>query len=157
MRLNDAVFGFALLIFALAVIAYSQTFPATFGQSYGPDLFPVLIGSGLAVCGLVLMLRGWSARKTVPWVELGPWAQDRQKLVTFFLIPAALVFYILLSDFLGFLPTALLILFVLLRRFSVAPLNALGIACVTTLLIHTVFARFLLVPLPWGLLQPIAW
>lgn len=157
MRLNDAVFGIALLFFAFAVIAYSQTFPATFGQNYGPDLFPVLIGSGLAICGAVLTFRGWAARKAVPWVELGAWAQDRQKLVTFMLIPAALVFYILFSDFLGFLPTALLILFVLLRRFSVAPLNALGIACITTLLIHTVFARFLLVPLPWGLLQPIAW
>ena len=157
MRLNDAVFGIALLIFALAVIAYSQTFPATFGQSYGPDLFPVLIGSGLAVCGLVLTFRGWSARRTEPWFQPGAWAQDRRKVVTFALIPAALIFYILLSDFLGFLPCAVLILFVLLRRFEVAPLSSAGIACATALVIHTVFARFLLVPLPWGLLQPIAW
>lgn len=157
MRFNDAVFGIVLLIFAFAVIAYSQSFPATFGQRYGPDLFPSLIAAGLAVCGLLLTLKGWAARRKTPWFESGEWSKDWHKRVTFALVPLALVFYILFSEFLGFLPTAILILFLLLRRFSVRPLAALGIACVTSLVIHTIFARFLLVPLPWGLLQPIAW
>ena len=157
MRLNDAVFGIILLLFSLAVILYSQTFPATFGQSYGPDLFPVLIAIGLTLCSLVLLTRGWRARKSEAWVEMGAWAQDRGKVITFALVPAGLVFYILLSEFLGFVPSALLLLFVLLRRFAVAPVRAAGIALVATLLIHTVFVRFLLVPLPWGLLQPVAW
>jgi putative tricarboxylic transport membrane protein len=157
MRLNDAVFGIALLLFSLAVIAYARTFPATYGQRYGPDLFPVLIGGALAICGLLLTCRGWAARRSVPWIALGGWAQDRGKVLTFALIPAGLIFYILVSDFLGFVPTALLLLFVLLRRFAVAPVASLAIAVVTTLIIHTIFARFLLVPLPWGLLQPVAW
>ena len=42
MRLNDAVIGIALILFALAMIAYTRTFPAMPGQDYGPALFPVL-------------------------------------------------------------------------------------------------------------------
>ncbi|WP_282606968.1 tripartite tricarboxylate transporter TctB family protein [Pelagibius sp. Alg239-R121] len=157
MRVNDAVFGIILLLFSLAVILYSQSFPATHGQSYGPDLFPVLIALGLSLCGLALTLRGWMSRASVPWIEFGAWAQDRGKVITFALVPVGLISYVLVADFLGFIPTALLFLFVLLRRFAVAPAKALVIAFTATLVIHTIFVRFLLVPLPWGLLQPVAW
>jgi len=37
------------------------------------------------------------------------------------------------------------------------PLSSLVVAVAVTLLIHTVFSRYLLVPLPWGLLTPLAW
>ena len=46
MRVNDAVIGGVLVLFALAMIWYTRTFPAMPGQDYGPALFPVLIGIG---------------------------------------------------------------------------------------------------------------
>jgi putative tricarboxylic transport membrane protein len=35
--------------------------------------------------------------------------------------------------------------------------TAAGIGLAATLLIHTVFYKLLLVPLPWGILQPLEW
>jgi len=157
MRLNDAVFGVLLLLFSAAMIAYTRTFPATLGQRFGPDLFPVLIGIGLAACGLGLVVRGVAGRREQPLVQLGEWARDRRNVANFALVLASLLFYILASDALGFIPTALAVLVLLLVRFGVGLLPALGIGAAATLVIHTIFARFLLVPLPWGLLEPVAW
>ena len=58
MRFNDAITACALMIFAIAEIAYTQTFPSLLGQNYGPDLFPRIIGVGLIATGFLLMVRG---------------------------------------------------------------------------------------------------
>lgn len=58
MRFNDAITGCVLVVFAIAVIAYTQTFPSLHGQKYGPDLFPRIIGIALIVSGLILIVRG---------------------------------------------------------------------------------------------------
>jgi len=157
MRFNDAVFGAVLIVFAMAVIAWTTTFPRLHGQDYGPDLFPVIIASGLALCGALLVFRGLAERATVPLVRMGEWAGDRGIVLNVVLLTGAMVFYILASDWLGFILTSMLILTVLLFRLGSGPLASIAVALVTTLLIHTVFARLLLVPLPWGLLQPVAW
>lgn len=157
MRLNDAVPGIVLILFALAEMAYTRTFPSFHGQQVGPDLFPMIIGCALLVCGVVLLISGLSVRGTVPLVTLGDWAKDRGAVLNLLLIPAALLFYILASGWLGFVPTAMIILVTLLYRFGVSPAMSLAVALATTLIIQQLFASVLLVPLPWGLLQPIAW
>lgn len=157
MRFNDAVFGVLLIVFAIVVAAYTTTFPRLYGQDYGPDLFPRIIAGGLALCGVVLIGRGIAERATIPLVRLGDWADDRRILVDIALLIGAMVFYILFSEALGFVPTSLLILTILLVRLGSGLLASIVIAVVTTLLIHTVFAKLLLVPLTWGLLQPVAW
>ena len=156
MRFNDAVFGVLLIAFAIAEIAYARTFPSLYGQDYGPDLFPSLIGVGFLITGGVLTARGFAARGA-PLVEIGAWAADRRNVVNFALVVLALLFYIAASDWLGFIPTAFLIMLVLLKSFGSGWATAAVIAALSTLVIHTLFARVLLVPLPWGLLQPVAW
>jgi putative tricarboxylic transport membrane protein len=156
MRFNDAVFGVLLIAFAIAEIAYTRTFPTLHGQAYGPDLFPILIGVGFLITGAVLTVRGLAQGAGAPWVEIGDWA-DRRSVVNFILVLLALLFYILASDWLGFIPTSFLIMTVLLRRFGCGLATSLVVAALTTLGIHALFARVLLVPLPWGLLQPVAW
>ena len=157
MRVNDAVFGILLLVFSGLMIAYTRSFPATLGQRYGPDLFPILIGIGFAVCGAFLTVRGIARRKDTPLVRFGDWARDPNRVVNFLLVLACLVFYILAAETVGFIPIAFLILFVLLKRFGAALLPAFAVGLAATAVIHTVFVRFLLVPLPWGLLTPVAW
>lgn len=157
MRLNDAVIGIFLILFALAEIAYAQTFPSLYGQAYGPDLFPTVIGVGLIVCGVVLVVQGLASRAGEPMAALGDWANDRRQVVTFILVLVSLLFYILTAGLLGFIPVSLIILLTLFRRFGVGWIPALLAAIATTLVIQALFARFLLVPLPWGLLQPVAW
>jgi putative tricarboxylic transport membrane protein len=67
------------------------------------------------------------------------------------------VFYILVVDRIGFIPTGVIYLSVLflvcqVRRRSIVPL-----AIVITLGIHYAFYKLLKVPLAWGWLQGIAW
>jgi putative tricarboxylic transport membrane protein len=157
MRLNDAVLGLVLIAFAIAEMAYTSTFPALYGQAYGPDLFPILIGTGFLITGAVLVIQGIASRAGAPLVEMGAWASDRRSVANFALVLLALVFYIAASDWLGFIPTAFVIMVVLLKSFGSGLVTTLVVALVTTFGIQALFARMLLVPLPWGLLQPIAW
>jgi putative tricarboxylic transport membrane protein len=157
MRFNDALLGVLLIGVAIAEIAYTRTFPTLHGQAYGPDLFPILIGVGFLITGTVLTVQGAARRGGAPLVEIGAWADDRRNVVNFALVLLALLFYIAASDWLGFIPTAFVILVVLLRSFGCGLATTLAVALVTTLGIQALFARVLLVPLPWGLLQPIAW
>ncbi|MDU9005179.1 tripartite tricarboxylate transporter TctB family protein [Sedimentitalea todarodis] len=157
MRFNNAIPGTLLILFALAEIAYAATFPRLHGQNYGPDLFPTLIGIGLIVCGTILIFQGIAQRATVPLIQIGDWAQDRDNVLNVVMVLGCIVFYILLSDSLGFIPSSLLILTILLIRFGSSWRTSLIVAIATTFIIHTVFAKVLLVPLPWGILLPVAW
>lgn len=157
MRFNDAIFGVVLIVFALAEIAYTQTFPRLHGQNYGPDLFPSIIGAGLIVCGIILIVKGMAQRATVPMVAIGDWAQDRRNVLNVVLLLGAVAFYILFSGWLGFLPASLLLLITLLVRLGSSWITSVIVAFATTLIIHTLFAKVLLVPLPWGILLPVAW
>ena len=157
MRLNNVIPGIVLIVFALAEIAYARTFPRLHGQDYGPDLFPTLIGIGLFVCGAILIAQGIAAWTSVPMIAIGDWAQDRRNVANIFILLGLIMFYIVASSALGFIPTSLLILITLLIRFGSTWTTSLIVAIVTTLVIHTIFSKFLLVPLPWGILLPVAW
>ncbi len=157
MRFNDSVFGVILVVFALAEIAYTGTFSGLHGQDFGPDLFPIIIGAGLMLFGGVLIVSGWSQRATQPMLVVGDWAHDTANVVNVVILLGSVVFYILFSTWLGFIPTALVIQSVLLVRLGTGLLASLTIAAISTLVIHTLFAKVLLVPLPWGLLLPVAW
>ena len=121
------------------------------------DLFPTLIGIGLFVCGVILIAQGIAARTSVPMIAIGEWAQDRRNVANVFILLGCMLFYIVASTPLGFIPTSLLILTTLLIRFGSTWTTSLSVAVVTTFVIHTVFSKFLLVPLPWGILMPVAW
>ena len=158
MRLNDAVIGLLLLLFAAAMIAYTATFPAMPGQRYGSALFPRIIGAGLGLCGLILIAQGTRARRLAGApARLATWPATTPGRINVALVLTGLIFYILFADDLGFIPTGILLLTPLLVRLRVRILPAIGIAVASTLVIHALFSRLLLVPLPWGVLQPIAW
>jgi len=157
MRFNNVIPGGLLILFALAVIAYANTFPRLHGQNYGPDLFPTLIGIGLFICGAILIFQGLSQRAQVPMIDIGDWAQDRRNVANIAILLGSMIFYILVSGSLGFIPTSLLIMTTLLKRFDSTWPASIVIAIITTFVIHTLFAKLLLVPLPWGILLPVAW
>jgi putative tricarboxylic transport membrane protein len=69
----------------------------------------------------------------------------------------SVVFYILVSDALGFLITAVLMLMALFRSLQVAWGRSAFWAVVATLVVHFAFYKLLRVPLPWGILTPMAW
>lgn len=157
MKMNDAVAGVILILFAIAVILHARTFPRLHGQDYGPDLFPTIIGGGLILCGALLVVKGMAARREGRLVRLGDWARDGRMLVNVALFVLGIVVYILVSDFIGFIPLAFVLIAVLTVRLGASIPAGLATATVATLVIHTIFAKVLLVPLPWGLLLPVAW
>ena len=157
MRLNDAVFGVLLLLLGGAVIFGVQGFPTIPGQHVGPALFPGLIAVGLCACGVILLVKGWRVRATEPWVTWDDWIHSPRHRLGFAVLVGGIVFYIAASNWLGFLPTAVIILYALFSVLRVPPLRGIVIAVIATLVIHFAFYKLLRVPLPWGLLTPLAW
>ena len=154
MRINDAVIGAVLVLFALAMIWHTRTFPAMPGQDYGPAVFPVLIGTGFLITGLILIASGLRRRATEPWFAGGDWLRSRRHQARFLAVIGGLVAYILVAGWLGFIPTALLLLFGWLVLFrNGKPVSSLVIALAVTLVVNYAFSQLLLVPLPLGLLQ----
>jgi putative tricarboxylic transport membrane protein len=155
-RLNDAVVGVALILFALAVIGYARTFPAMPGQDYGPALFPVLIAIGFIITGVILTVSGLRRRGVQPLVGGGEWLRSGPHVVNFLAVVGGLLLYILVSDWLGFILTSLLLLFGWLVLFRGGkPISSLAIALAVTLAVNYAFSQLLLVPLPLGLLLPL--
>ena len=157
MRFNDAVLGVVLVLFGTFVIHEARAFPGLPGQSYGPAFFPTIIGTVLAVSGGILILRGIAHRKEIAFVRLGGWATSSRHVTNVLLVLTSLVAYIFLAEPVGFLPISFAILAIMLFRFGCRLWVSVGLAVGATLLIHTVFYKFLLVPLPWGLLEPFEW
>lgn len=167
MRLNDAPLGLVFVVLAAWMAWVTTSFPSFPGQDYGPALFPRIIAAGMAVCGAVLVLRGVRARRqgrpgavaggadgrgAEPWIALEDWARQPRRLISFLLLPGAVLLYILVADWLGFLITAFGILLALFLWFRVRWPVALGVAAGMTWAVHWFFADMMRVPLPRGLL-----
>ncbi len=163
MRVNDAISGAVLVIFAAAEIAYTRTFPSLHGQSYGPDLFPSLIGIGLAICGVLLIIRGLLARRdtasanSMKWIDTSNIADSKHAKTNALLIIVFLFLYIFFSDVIGFIPLSFCTIAFLLYRLGSSIVASVIIAVAATAVIQLLFAKILLVPLPAGLLQGLVW
>src|SRR5438034_9433136 len=161
MKINDAVWGALLLLLGVAILVHVQSFPAMSGQKIGPALFPGVIATGLAVCALLLIAQGIAAhrhdREQAPWLAGGSWVRSPRHVLAFLVAIGVNVFYILVVDWLGFIPTGVIYLALLFAVFGVRLRNNLVLALIVTLVIHYAFYKLLKVPLPWGVLQSWAW
>ena len=161
MKLNDAVWGALLLLLAAAILVHVQAFGKIPGQQYGPAIFPGLVAIGLAVCAVLLIVKGVAARthghERAEWVAFAPWTRSHRHVLAFALTLGVNVFYILLVDRLGFIPTGIVYLTALFWVFGVRLPWIVPLAVVLTLAIHTSFYKLLRVPLPWGVLQGFIW
>ena len=168
MRINDAIWGALFIIGAAAVLVHVQGFPKIPGQNVGPGLFPGVIAVGIAVCGLILIVRGLRARAAgtgaagdeaaaARWFVLPPWLRSAQHVGGFAVLVGVNVFYLFAVDRLGFLITGFVYLLALMWVLRVRMARAIPVAIVMTLLIHYAFYKLLKVPLPWGVLAPFAW
>jgi putative tricarboxylic transport membrane protein len=156
MKLNDAVFGAVLLVLGVAVLLAVRPYPHMPGQNVGPALFPGLIASGLIVCALLLIVGGVRRHAEAPWFEPMPWLGSRRHVVAFLTLVGSVVFYIALVDVLGFLIVAPLALLAMFVAFRVRWVTGTIVAVLASLVIWYAFYKLLRVPLPWGLLTPLA-
>jgi putative tricarboxylic transport membrane protein len=157
MKINDLLSGAALGALAAGVYLHARSFPPMVGQNIGPNLFPQLIAAGLMICAIILVVRGARSLGREALFEMPEWIGANRAALGFVMIPVALVFYIAVSERLGFIPTAVLLLLALFYVFGVRTRTALIVAVVGAVAIHAVFYSLLNVPLPWGILSPVAW
>ena len=156
MKLNDALWGALLLVLSGALLLHVRGFPTIPGQQVGPSALPGALAVGLGVCGLILLVRGWRER-AAGWVSWPAWFGARPQVLALAVLAGVNLFYLFAAERLGFVLTGVIYLAALLWALRVRPRRALVIAVVATLLIHYCFYKLLRVPLPWGVLQPIAW
>lgn len=156
MKLSDVAAGVLAAMLGLAVVLEALTFPGMPGQPIGPSMFPIVIGLGLIAAGAGLIV-GRVRAPGLPSVELEDWARRPRAVASFALVVAALLFYAVAVNTLGFFFTATAFLSVLFLGFGVPRGRILPLALAVTLAVHYVFYTLLRVPLPWGVLEAIAW
>jgi len=159
-KFNDIVWGALLVVFAGALFVHAQGFPTIPSQKVGPSALPMALAVGLAVCGALLVLRGLRERNAGrggAWVEMPAWFASRPQVLAIGVLVGVNLLYLLAVDRLGFVITGTVYLWGLMAVLRVRASRAIPAAIVMTLLIHYCFYKLLRVPLPWGVLQPLAW
>lgn len=90
-------------------------------------------------------------------LSMPPELREGRVLAGFLLVPITLILYVLFSESLGFIPAAFLLQLALYLVFRVRLRTAIPVAIAGAVAIHFLFYKLLEVPLPWGLLESIAW
>jgi len=160
-KINDALWGALFALLGAAILWHVQGFPRIPGQNVGPALFPGVLAVAMLVCGAILMATGLKGRRAdraaSRWAVAPAWLRSPRHVLAFAVLVAVNVFYLLVVDRLGFLLTAFVYLAALMWVLRVRPAVAVPVAFVMALAIHYAFYKLLRVPLPWGVLQGIAW
>ncbi len=157
MKINDAILGAVLIFLGFAVLLYARTLPDMPGQDIGPNVFPTVIAIGLIVFSIPLVVTGLRKWPTTGAVQFADWAQSGRGRLNVLITLALIVLYIVFGESVGFIPFGIVIVGALLLLQGVGPIPSVAVAVVVTLAVHYAFYSLLRVPLPWGLLMPIAW
>lgn len=151
----DTAAGAALVALGAVMGALAQGFPVLGGMAYGPGLFPTIIAGGLMLSGLGILAEARAAAR-------GAGAEDKVEKPTAARLPVValiglVAFFALTLPYLGFHIAAGAVLLLSVRLFGGGWLAAAVMAVIGPLVLHFVFYSLLRVPLPWGLLTPVAW
>lgn len=149
MRVSNTVIGISTIVFGIWVLLYARNFPKLEQGYPGPSLFPMVLAVLFIFAGIILIVQDF--RSGTKKLKFDISNLSRVHLMNIGLTLAAIVFYIFISEFLGFLITSFLILLILMKRLMVSTAWSLIMACGVTFSIYILFAKILLVPLPWGL------
>ena len=161
MRLPDQVTGLFLAGLGAAAAYGGWLLPPVPGQPVGPNVFPLVIGTGLALCGLAIVFgigHSFEEEEELIPVEDGPAKAPVGRFygLRALLPPALLLFYVVAADRLGFIITAALIVYATSTALGAKWKLALPMAALAPIGIHLIFGKLLRVPLPPGLL-PMPW
>ena len=167
MRLSDRVTG--LFTFGLgAVSAYAGSrLPPVPGQPEGPNVFPLVVGIGLCLCGAMIALgigHKFEEEAEADLVAHSDLPTDEEVLASHgplyklrvLIPPALLLFYVFTVDVLGFYVTTAAMILVAASVFGARPRLSVPVALIAPVVIHLVFYKLLRVPLPAGLV-PMPW
>ena len=159
MHLSDRTSGLFVAGLGLAAAYGGSLLPPVPGQQVGPNVFPLVVGIGLVICGAMIALgigHKFEEEAEAAVADLEPPApeQARGRLygLRALLPPLLLVFYYFAVERLGFVPTAALMVLVLSRALGASWRLAIPVALCAPPLVHLAFYKLLRVPLAAGLL-----
>lgn len=169
MHLSDRVTGLFLVALG-GVAAYGGSrLPPVPGQQIGPEVFPVVVGIGLALCGAMIAVgigRSYEDEAEADLARISaeneadgvPAAAHHSRWweLRVLIPPALLLFYYYTVDRLGFLPTAGVIVLIASLALGARARLAIPLALLAPLVVNLIFLKLLRVPLPSGLL-PLPW
>lgn len=165
MHLSDRITGpFLVVLGALAAYGGSRLPPVP-GQQVGPNVFPMVVGAGLVLCGAMVALGVGRVFEEEAEADLAAHENPRSPNQTQYgflfglralIPPALLVFYAVVVERLGFVPTAAIIALTIAKALGASWRLALPLAALAPVGVHLVFYKLLRVALPPGLL-PMPW
>ncbi|NIA67681.1 tripartite tricarboxylate transporter TctB family protein [Pelagibius litoralis] len=156
MKLGDLPLGLLAGLFGLAVVLEAMSFPEMGGMAYGPEFFPIIVGAGFCLCGLVLIagdLRRRLTGKREALVSVEPSLKQGKALLRAAAVLVTVIAFVLLVKPLGFLLTLALLLFFLLRCLAAGWGISLALALGLPFALHFCFTSLLRVPLPRGFVE----
>lgn len=158
MHLSDRVTGLFLVVLGALAFWGGSRLPAVPGQDVGPAAFPMVIGAGLVLCGALIAIGIGHSFEAPETAEQAPSRGLAARLggTAAFLPTALLIFYVLVAERLGFLPTAAIMLLLTALALGASWRLAIGVALIGPPAVHLVFYKLLRVPLPAGIL-PAPW
>lgn len=164
MKLSDRVTGVVLALLGVAAFYAGSRLPPVPGQQVGPNVFPMVVGAGLVIVGLLIAFGIGHSFEDAAEAEIEKFGgEDRdaedyaRKRRWFALLPPALmVFYYLASERIGFIPVAAIMIAVLAFALGANRRLILPVAIVGAVVIQVMFVKLLRVPLPPGLV-PMPW
>ncbi len=164
MRLSDRVTGLFLVGLGGLAAYGGSLLPPVPGQQVGPNVFPVVVGLGLCLCGAMIALGIGAhfeeeAEADLAAIEGGAAAPTEERplyRLRVLLPPALLLFYVVAVERIGFVPTAATLIFVCALALGARLKLAVPLALLAPIVVHLVFYKLLRVPLPAGLL-PMPW
>jgi putative tricarboxylic transport membrane protein len=164
MRLPDQVTGLFLIALGAAAAYGGSRLPPVPGQPVGPNVFPIVVGVGLCLCGTLIACgigRRFENEAEADLAIIGGAKDAPSERGALFglrvlIPPALLLFYFAAVDRLGFIATAAIVVFIAALALGAKLRLALPLAVLAPIAVHLVFSRLLRVPLPAGLV-PMPW
>jgi len=152
MRLSDAALGVLVAVLGGAVLIASLRLPGVPGQEYGAGFFPAILGTLIAGAGAALFVSGMK-RRDQALVVLPAWLGDGWAVLNVAILAAAIILFAVFGDDIGFIPFAVVVLWLVQVRLGTPMLRALVVAAVGAFALHLLFGTLLRVPLPDGILE----
>jgi putative tricarboxylic transport membrane protein len=133
--------------------ADSQIPDPVIADPLGPKAFPALIGAGLVLSGLLLSVEAWKKRHAAARIPDMTPGEKRYYLILIGMVVWTVAYYTAFEP-VGYVPSTMIYLFGLLMYFNRGRLwvNAVIAICFTGAA-YAVFARFLGVSMPAGILS----
>ncbi|MEQ7869348.1 tripartite tricarboxylate transporter TctB family protein [Chromohalobacter salexigens] len=154
---HDRLSGCLLILFGALVLWRAAGFPTMAGLVYGPGLFPSIAAIGLMGCGAIIALGSRRSPSSTEATSPASRISRRRANARMASLIGVVLGYALLIELLGFHVASLLLVAAAARIFGLSWGHCLLLAVPLVMAVHSLFYSLLHVPLPWGVLTPVAW